>query len=136
MKTYFQGQSWNELRYWAVCEILLSSSGFNGNCDSELLNNYAHPCPGQAWVATLTPLESFLRVLGLLYLRESGISPNGNYPKSTNLFLLNWRYSLLAGDVDLAFWMLENNPRFLTTNLPDLMIWFMNVRLSYILNHN
>lgn len=33
----------------------------------------AAPWPGQYWEATRTPLESFLRLLGLRYLRASGI---------------------------------------------------------------
>ena len=48
--------------------------------------------PGQYSVATLTPLLSLLTVVVLEVWRASGICPKGNYPKSTNLFLLNWRY--------------------------------------------
>jgi len=53
--------------------------------------------PGQYSLATLTPLLSLHTVVALEVLRASGIYPKGNYPKSTNLFLLNWRYSLLDG---------------------------------------
>jgi len=59
--------------------------------------------PGQYSVATLTPLLSLFTVVALELWRASGISPKGNYPKSTNLFLLNWRYSLLEG---AWFWAL------------------------------
>ena len=53
--------------------------------------------PGQYSVATLTPLPSLVRVVALDDWRASGISPHGNYPKSTNLFLLNCRYYLREG---------------------------------------
>ena len=59
--------------------------------------------PGQYSVATLTPLLSLFTFVALELWRASGISPKGNYPKSTNLFLLNWRYSLLEG---AWFWAL------------------------------
>jgi len=54
-------------------------------------------------VATLTPLDNFFRVVGLLVLRAYGVYPNGNYPKSTSLLLLNWRYSLFEGAWLAAF---------------------------------
>ena len=53
--------------------------------------------PGQYSVATLTPLLSLVTVVALEAWRASGISPHGNYPKSTNRFLLNWRYYLREG---------------------------------------
>lgn len=62
--------------------------------------------PCQYSLATLTPLLSLLTVVALEVWRASGIYPKGNYPKSTNLFLLNWRYSLLDGAWfwDLVIW--------------------------------
>lgn len=55
---------------------------------------YAAPEPGEVSVTTLTPFESWLYEDGLECWRASGIYPKGSSPKSTSLFLLNWRWLL------------------------------------------
>ena len=114
----------------------MSASNFYINGDTIFkLINYAAWCPGQYSVATLTPLLSLLTVVGLELWRASGIYPKGNYPKSTNLLLLNWRYSLLEGAWVLAFESWEKNalipnalPNDLVTRfiLSNIMILVLN----------
>ncbi len=82
-------------------------------------------CPGQYYVATLTPLLSLLTVVALVDWRASGISPNGNYPKSTNLFLLNWRYYLLDGAWFWPFVIWENAALKLNVRDTDLETLFI-----------
>lgn len=84
-------------------------------------------CPGKYSVATLTPLLSLLTVVVLEVCRASGISPNGNYPKSTNLFLLNCRYSLLEGDWVWAFEIWENAAL-------SLRVWDTDLETLFIIN--
>lgn len=64
-------------------------------------------------------------MVGLELWRASGICPKGNYPKSTSLLLLNWRYSLLEGAWVLALEICEKkalNPTALLTDLETLFI--------------
>lgn len=87
--------------------------------------NYEAWWPGQYSVATLTPLLNLFTVVGLEDWRACGIYPNGNYPKSTNLLLLNWRYYLLEGAWSLAFEIWEKAARKLSTLDTDLETLFI-----------
>lgn len=107
------------------------------NCDTELFSRVycllptltltvmAAWLPGQYSVATLTPLLSLDTVVALEDWRASGISPHGNYPKSTNLFLLNWRYYRREGAWVLALVIWEKAALSLRVERTDLETRFI-----------
>lgn len=84
-------------------------------------------------MATLTPLDNFFRVVGLLVLRAYGVYPNGNYPKSTSLLLLNWRYSLFEGAWLAAFEIWLKQAFNLKKEDTDLVTLF--IKINQILNN-
>lgn len=62
---------------------------------------------------------------GLVDLRAYGISPNGNYPKSTSLLLLNCRYSLLEAALVCALDIWEKAARSVIVFETDLATLFI-----------